>query len=72
MKPLLVLLGTLPWAFTAGLAVIKVVGRERWSWWTVTAPLWVPFLAGCALGLILLGLAVIEDMLGICDPGMRR
>lgn len=28
------------------LLVLKIVGVLAWSWWWVTAPLWLPFLAG--------------------------
>lgn len=40
--------------------VLKLTGHIAWSWWWVTAPLWVP---PCILGVILLGVLLF---VGIC------
>lgn len=40
--------------------VLKLTGHIAWSWWWVTAPLWMP---GCFLGAILLGVLLF---VGIC------
>lgn len=42
------------WIFIA-LVVLKLANIISWSWWVVTAPLWVPFI----LGLVLLIAVVI-------------
>lgn len=35
--------------------VLKLVGVINWSWWWVTAPLWIPIsLALCIIGFIIL------------------
>lgn len=33
-------------AFFLVLLVLKLTGHLSWSWWWVTAPLWIPFLIG--------------------------
>lgn len=41
--------------------VLKLIGQIDWSWWWVTAPLWIPF--GLVLGvggLVLLVAGVVE------------
>jgi hypothetical protein len=35
--------------------ILKLVGTIDWSWWWVTAPLWIPL----AIGLVLVGILVI-------------
>lgn len=34
--------------------ILKVTGTVAWSWWWITAPLWVPFALG--LGILAFGL----------------
>ena len=30
--------------------ILKLADVIAWSWWWVTAPLWIPFLAGLVIG----------------------
>jgi hypothetical protein len=39
---------------------LKLTGYIDWSWWTVTAPFWVPF-AMIIVVLILLGIALLIE-----------
>jgi hypothetical protein len=39
--------------------VLKLTGFINWSWWWVTAPLWIPVLAVIAIGGIALLIAYI-------------
>lgn len=45
--------------------ILKLTNTIDWSWWWVTAPLWIPF---AIIGVILLGMAVffgVAALLGI-------
>lgn len=43
------------------LLILKLVGVVGWSWWWVTAPLWIPAIITCILWLtVLIVLAFIE------------
>lgn len=42
--------------------VLKLIGKIDWSWWWVTAPLWIPLaicLAVCVIMLIIVALQYI-------------
>jgi hypothetical protein len=39
--------------FTVGMTLMKLSHAIDWSWWAVTAPVWIPSLLAC----ILLGLS---------------
>lgn len=41
--------------------ILKLTGNIDWSWWWVTAPLWLPFLVGVGLFIIYLLLVAIFD-----------
>lgn len=52
------------------LLVLKLIGEINWSWWWVTAPLWIP---SAAIGAILLALGFVLLLIYILDtPGRRR
>lgn len=34
-------------------AILKFTGIVDWSWWLITAPLWIPLLALSALGWVI-------------------
>ncbi len=41
--------------------VLKLTGTIDWSWWWVTSPLWIPFVAAVViLGIVGLIAAIIE------------
>jgi len=41
--------------------VLKLTGTINWSWWWVTSPLWIPFVAAVViLGIVGLIAAIIE------------
>jgi len=43
--------------------VLKLTGTINWSWWWVTSPLWIPFVAAVViLGIIGLITAIIEQL----------
>ena len=31
-----------PWTVFVALSMLKLMGWCKWSWWTVTSPLWAP------------------------------
>lgn len=33
-----------PWTAFLTLSILKLIGWVKWSWWTVTSPLWAPIL----------------------------
>jgi len=37
---------------TALFTALKLFGVTAWSWWWVTAPLWIPFALGIVIGFI--------------------
>jgi len=39
--------------------VLKLTGNINWSWWWVTAPLWIPFAIAAIIGLIVLVIYLI-------------
>jgi hypothetical protein len=39
--------------------VLKLVGVINWSWWWITAPLWIPF----SIGLLLVFLIILAKVL---------
>ena len=39
--------------------VLKLVGTIDWSWWWVTAPLWIPLVLGIGIFLIVLVIGLI-------------
>lgn len=39
--------------------VLKLIGVITWSWWWVTAPLWIPFALGIGIILGALGIMLI-------------
>lgn len=43
--------------------VLKLTGNIDWSWWWVTAPIWIPILV--AISIILVLIAVFIGMLSI-------
>lgn len=45
------------WTFIVFL-VFKLLGKITWSWWLVTAPLWLPvcFFAGIMFGVVILAI----------------
>ena len=43
--------------------VLKLTGTINWSWWWVTSPLWIPFVAAVViLGIVGLIAAIIEQL----------
>jgi hypothetical protein len=43
--------------------VLKLTGVINWSWWWVTSPLWIPFVAAVViLGIVGLIGAIIEQL----------
>jgi hypothetical protein len=40
--------------------VLKLTGHINWSWWWVTAPLWIP-LAICCILLMIAGIIALTD-----------
>lgn len=45
--------------------ILKLCGTITWSWWWVTAPLWIPFAFGVSLLLIfLIALAICFIIFG--------
>lgn len=44
--------------------VLKLTGVISWSWWWVTAPLWIPF--GIVLAILVVGvvIAIIAGVIG--------
>lgn len=44
--------------------VLKLTGLIDWSWWIVTAPLWVPLLVGIFVLIIYFGFMVIAFLIG--------
>ena len=38
--------------------VLKLVGVISWSWWWVTAPIWIPCIIALSIGIIMVLLAV--------------
>ena len=43
--------------------VLKLTGTINWSWWWVTSPLWIPFVAAVViLGIVGLIGAIIEQL----------
>jgi len=44
--------GLFGWMFLIFLT-LKLTGYITWSWWWVTAPLWIPF--GVVIGILLVG-----------------
>ena len=42
--------------------VLKLTGVITWSWWWVTAPLWIP----CALSAVVLIIVLIITIWGFC------
>lgn len=49
--------------------VLKLAGVVSWSWWLVTAPLWVPIIAGFVIILVLAMVAVVKVAI---DTGKKR
>lgn len=43
--------------------VLKLLDVITWSWWFVSAPLWIPFLLGCAVFLFAVFSASILRMI---------
>jgi hypothetical protein len=42
---------------------LKLTGNIDWSWWWVTSPLWIPFVAAVViLGIVGLIAAIIEQL----------
>jgi hypothetical protein len=46
---------------TATFAVFKLVGLIRWSWWTITTPLWGPF----AIALVFVAVALLGAIIAM-------
>lgn len=44
---------SLPWVLTIIFIVLKFAGVISWSWWWVFSPLWISFLVGAAILLII-------------------
>lgn len=43
--------------------VLKLTGTINWSWWWVTSPLWIPFVAAVVvLGIVGLIAVIIEQL----------
>jgi len=43
--------------------VLKLTGTIDWSWWWVTSPLWLPFVAVAAiLGIVGAAIIIIENI----------
>lgn len=42
--------------------VLKLTGHITWSWWWVTAPLWIPLAFVAAIGIIILLWAVGSEL----------
>ncbi len=39
---------------------LKLTGNIDWSWWWVTSPLWIPFVAAVILGIVGVIAIIIE------------
>ena len=39
--------------------VLKLLGRIDWSWWWITSPLWIPFVAAIAIVVFLFILLIV-------------
>jgi len=47
-------------ALTIVFIVLKLLGKISWSWVWVLSPLWISFIIGCILALVVLIAAVID------------
>ena len=56
---------SLPSALFIVFLVLKLVGTITWSWWWVTAPLWIPFGIGIGLMIIGFGLAALFALIAL-------
>lgn len=65
MKPISISFST---AIFIVFLVLKLTGSISWSWWWVTAPLWLPFLAVCLIVFfVCLFLLLFEKMTNVLD-----
>ena len=42
--------------------ILKLTGYIDWSWWWVTAPLWIPFAIGMIFLVFILAVSVFREM----------
>jgi hypothetical protein len=52
--------------------VLKLCNVIDWSWWWVTAPLWIPFAIGVAILLIIVIVALIGTLIDNIKHKRRR
>lgn len=52
--------------------VLKLCNVIDWSWWWVTAPLWIPFAIGVAILLIIVIIALIGTLIDNIKHKRRR
>ena len=52
--------------------VLKLTNVIAWSWWWVTAPLWIPFATVVLLFGIVVGIATFSDNTYTRNKGARR
>lgn len=45
--------------------ILKLTNNIDWSWWWVTSPLWLPFLAALGVICLILVIAIILVILGL-------